>query len=75
MFNFTVHDYDSRKSTMHIMNTADTNFGPIAMESIFMFWFSKDGEKLTRVEELVDSSAVIEFFARVKGANASKSDA
>ena len=59
---------------MHIMNTADTDFGPFAMESIFMFWFSKEGRKFTRVEELVDSSALIEFFARVEKASASRSE-
>lgn len=60
-----VHDAEAHKCVLHIMNTAGTPAGPFEMESVFILTFTKDGSKICKVDEMLDSEYINAFFAKL----------
>jgi len=67
--NFTVsvhkeiHDAEARVSVMHASSMANTRIGTYTNEYALFLTFTKDGERVTKIEEFVDSAYSARFFA------------
>lgn len=46
-------------------STADTAIGPYRNEYVLMFYFNKDGTKVIRIREFVDSASSKYFFTKM----------
>ena len=60
-----MHDVDSHKSVIYVMNRLETPVGPFEMESVFMLTATEEGTKVRKVEEIVDSEYLLHFLAKV----------
>ena len=47
------------------MNYAGSPVGPFEMESVFILTFTDDGNKVCKVEEVLDSDYINAFFAKL----------
>jgi ketosteroid isomerase-like protein len=69
--NFTVkvhnefHNAEARTSYMHASSRAETAIGTYANEYAVVLSFTKDGTKITKIEEFVDSAYSAQFFAKL----------
>ena len=62
-----VFDAEARKSVVHCHCTAESPVGPYSMECILMMDFDETGEKCTNMKEMMDSTALTSFLAKVQG--------
>ena len=72
-----MYDTEARKAAVHGITTADTVFGPFVNEVSLFFDFDESGEKIVRVQEMVDSAAVAGAMAKLqelRGAEAKDAD-
>ena len=66
---FTANDYvydtEANKVAVHGITTADAPFGPFVNECSIFFEFDKSGQKITRMQEMVDSAVVAGAMAKL----------
>jgi ketosteroid isomerase-like protein len=69
--NFTItihkefHDAEARTCVIHASSKANTRAGIYSNEYALFLWFTKDGSKITRIDEFVDSAYSAQFFAKL----------
>jgi ketosteroid isomerase-like protein len=51
---------------LHATSTADTEIGNYTNEYALFLTFTRDGSKVVRIDEFVDSAYSAEFFAKLK---------
>ncbi|MCJ1251525.1 Monooxygenase AgnL5 [Trapelia coarctata] len=56
-----VHDPGRNKAAIYAMSTGDTPFGPWALEYAAFCTFDEAGEKIAKVEEMLDSAFMRDF--------------
>lgn len=56
-----VHDTSKNKAAVYAMSTGDTDFGPWNLEYSTFVTFNGAGDKIARVEEMLDSAFMKEF--------------
>lgn len=60
-------DAENRRATSYATGAGETPIGHFANEYTFFLWFDESGEKLTRIDEFVDSGYTTQFFERLLG--------
>ncbi|KAI1187485.1 hypothetical protein F5B17DRAFT_399699 [Nemania serpens] len=70
----TLVDVENRSVVLHADGTADTILGPFRNEYIFILKMDESGSKVRRVEEFVDSAAVVDLVPRIKAEWAKQSN-
>ena len=70
----TVVDVEKRTVVMHAHGTADTILGPFRNEYMFILRMTESGEQIERIDEFVDSLAVLDLVPRIKEEWAKKAD-
>ena len=60
-----VHDANARMSVIHASSTANTRIGTYTNEYALFITFTRDGEKVAKIEEFVDSAYSTRFFAQL----------
>nr|OQO32215.1 hypothetical protein B0A51_00463 [Rachicladosporium sp. CCFEE 5018] len=65
-----VYDAEARTAALHTLTVAETTAGHFEMEAMWILHFNEDGTKLKGLEQLVDSTAVAELFAKLEAQNA-----
>ncbi|KAL7907853.1 hypothetical protein GGI35DRAFT_486837 [Trichoderma velutinum] len=58
-------DVETRRVTMHLTSTSESDIGAYKNEYIFMITISEDGEKVDGVVEFLDSLYTSEFVGRL----------
>lgn len=62
----TLVDVDNRTVIMQARGTADTILGPFSIEYLFILEVDKCGHKIQKIDEFVDSAAVVGLVPRIK---------
>jgi ketosteroid isomerase-like protein len=60
-----VYDVEGRKCAFYATSWAKSPVGPYANEYTWFLWFSESGEKITKIEEFVDSAYIKDFLAKM----------
>ncbi|KAI7221580.1 hypothetical protein KC333_g1648 [Hortaea werneckii] len=60
-----VFDVDQKKAALHIFGSASSPVGKYEQEYSWFLTFNEDGTKVKRIEEMIDSSYLAEFFKRL----------
>ncbi|OTA34355.1 hypothetical protein BTJ68_07111 [Hortaea werneckii EXF-2000] len=60
-----VFDEDQRKAALHVFGSASSPVGKYEQEYTWFLTFNEDGTKVKRMEEMIDSSYLAEFFKRL----------
>jgi ketosteroid isomerase-like protein len=60
-----IHDARAHTCMMHASSTAYTKIGKYANEYGLFLTFTEDGNKVTRIEEFVDSAYTVKFFQKL----------
>ena len=56
-----VHNADKRKAAIYCMSEGTTPWGPWAMEYAVFVTFTETGDRVARLEEMLDSAFMKEF--------------
>lgn len=59
-----VHDLPQCKAAVYALSTGKTPFGDWTNEYAVFFTFNKDGQEIVKVEEMVDTAFMNEFFPK-----------
>lgn len=62
---YYVYDTEERKAAVHGITTADAPFGPFVNECSIFFTLDERGQKITRMQEMVDSAVVANAMAKL----------
>jgi ketosteroid isomerase-like protein len=60
-----VHDAKAHRSVIHASSTANTRIGPYGNEYALFLTFTEDGEKISNIEEFVDTAYSAKFFEKL----------
>ncbi|KAI7485016.1 hypothetical protein KC351_g4131 [Hortaea werneckii] len=60
-----VFDEDHMKAALHVFGSASSPVGKYEQEYTWFLTFNEDGTKVKRMEEMIDSSYLAEFFKRL----------
>jgi ketosteroid isomerase-like protein len=60
-----IHDAEAGMSVIHASSDAMTSVGPYSNEYSLFFHFTKDGKKIKKIDEFVDSKYTAEFFPKL----------
>lgn len=60
-----VFDMDQKKAALHVFGSASSPVGKYEQEYSWFLTFNEDGTKVKRMEEMIDSSYLAEFFKRL----------
>ncbi|KAI6833465.1 hypothetical protein KC332_g12649 [Hortaea werneckii] len=60
-----VFDGDQKKAALHVFGSASSPVGKYEQEYTWFLTFNEDGTKVKRLEEMIDSSYLAEFFKRL----------
>jgi hypothetical protein len=61
-----VHDAAQGKAAIYMKTKADTPAGPFHNEAAVFIWFDESGEKVAKLEEMMDSAVVKEVMPRLQ---------
>ena len=67
MIHEVVHDVPQRKAVVYALSTGKTSFGDWASDYAVFFTFDESGEKIVKLEEMVDSAFMKDFFPKFQG--------
>ncbi len=59
-----MHDAENSKAVVYAVSKADTPFGDWTNEYAVFFTFDESGEKIAKIEEMVDSAFLNDFFPK-----------
>ena len=59
-----VYDESARTSVIHGFSTATTVIGPYKMEMMIIMQFDEAGEKVVKMDEMMDSAYMNDFLAK-----------
>lgn len=59
------YDENARTSVCHGFSTATSAIGPYKMEAVIMMKFDEAGEKIVRIDEMMDSAYMNDYLAKV----------
>lgn len=62
-----VHDVPQRKAVVYALSTGKTSFGDWASDYAVFFTFDESGEKIVKLEEMIDSAFMKDFFPKFQG--------
>ncbi|KAK4124751.1 hypothetical protein N657DRAFT_331757 [Parathielavia appendiculata] len=61
-----VHDAANGKAAIYAITKADSPSGPYQNEHAVFLWFDESGEKVTRMEEMVDSAFLKDYMPKLQ---------
>lgn len=70
-----VFDEHSRQSVAHGFSTATTAIGPYKMEAMIFMKFDETGEKIVKIDEMMDSAYMADFLAKLTAHMQSQTEA
>ncbi|KAI8944953.1 hypothetical protein F4801DRAFT_158887 [Xylaria longipes] len=59
-----VHDAPRSKAAIYVVAQADLPVGPYSNEHALFLWFDDSGEKVKRIEEMFDETAMTDFMPK-----------
>lgn len=66
---------DDRRVVIRSSQSSTTTLGPFSNEYVWFFTFDDNGEKITRIDEMLDSAASKEMMARATKAREERAKA
>lgn len=60
MYSIT-NDGEAGRTVLHAKTDADLPFGEYRNEHVFVFWFTEDGKKMSRVDDMMDSAFMLDL--------------
>ncbi|KAI7194612.1 hypothetical protein KC363_g2075 [Hortaea werneckii] len=60
-----VFDEDQKKAALHVFGSASSPVGKYEQEYTWFLTFNEEGTRVKRIEEMIDSSYLAEFFKRL----------
>lgn len=62
-----VHDVSQHKAAVYALSTGKTPFGDWTNDYAVFFTFNESGTEIVKLEEMVDSAFMMEFFPKFQG--------
>ncbi|QIW99248.1 hypothetical protein AMS68_004766 [Peltaster fructicola] len=59
-----VHDTANRKAAVYAISHGNTDFGEWTNEYAVFVWFTEDGTRISKIEEMVDSAFMKDFMPK-----------
>jgi len=63
-----VYDESALKCIAHVFSEAKSAIGPYSLEAFIVMGFDETGEKITKMDEMVDSAYLIDYLKRIEAA-------
>ena len=60
-----LYDEQARTSVCHGFSTATSAIGPYNMECVIIMKFDESGEKIVRIDEMMDSAYMTDYLAKL----------